>query len=320
MKNAPLVSIGVPVYNGDTYLNECLDSILTQTYQNWECIIVNNQSTDKTLDIAESYSKRDERFKVITNDEFVDMITNFNNAYKYASKEAKYFKVVCADDWIFPEFIEKMAGIMEQNTNVGICSSYRIDNTEVRCDHLNYKDGPVFDGKKILLQQLKNLINVTGSETTVLWRVNALKKLQSYPILFSENKYHFDTQLAHELLSYSDLGFVFQVLSYTRRHPGTFTSQIVNRFQTPTNLREGDIFKYRNLFPELKKEYKKVRTDYGFFLLKKHLSRDKECLEWHDKHLDSNRKFTLAEFLIIIPTVFINKVLYKVRRKKNDEL
>src|SRR4030042_7100047 len=102
----PLGSIGVPVYNGEKYLSECLESIRKQTYQNWECFVINNKSTDNSLNIANSFKNRDPRFRVITNPEFVEITNNFNNTIKPISMATKYFKVVCADDWIFPTCIE----------------------------------------------------------------------------------------------------------------------------------------------------------------------------------------------------------------------
>src|SRR5512133_504469 len=101
-KSLPLVSIGVPVYNGEKYLAECLASIVAQTYSNWECFVINNKSTDRSFDIASEYAAKDSRLKVVSNPEFVDMTTNFNNTIKPASSSATYFKVVCADDWLFP--------------------------------------------------------------------------------------------------------------------------------------------------------------------------------------------------------------------------
>ena len=65
MKN-PKLSIIVPVYNAEKYLSKCLDSILAQTYENWECIIVNDASPDGVGEIISSYAQRDQRFKVIT--------------------------------------------------------------------------------------------------------------------------------------------------------------------------------------------------------------------------------------------------------------
>jgi len=309
----PLVSIGVPVYNGEKYLYECLESILKQTYSNWECHVINNRSKDKSKEIADSFEARDKRFKVITNEDFVDMTTNFNNTYKYLADGAKYFKVVCADDWIMPEFLEKMVAVMEKFPSAGICSAYRLDNRHVDCDGLNYYNGSLFSGREVLLEQLSNKIMVTGSETTVLYRVETLKKTKEYPVIFSYSSYHFDTSLAYELMSISDLGYVFQVLSYTRRHEQTYTSKYTDRFHTNLNLRERELFIYKNQFPVLESEYAKIRADYGLYLLGRTLRRDKEAIAWHEKRLAKERQFRFTELLSSLFKVFGRKVLNKIK-------
>lgn len=316
---APLVSIGVPVYNGEKYLAECLESIRVQTYQNWECFVINNKSTDNSLAIAREFQNRDKRIHVITNPEFVDMTTNFNNTFKPVSENAAYFKVVCADDWIYPEYLEKMVEVMERNLSAGICSSYRIDNKIVNCYGLDVYGGPLFPGKQVLLQELLYQLDVTGSETTVLYRINTLKRIKSYPVIFSDNSYHFDTELAFELLSISDLAFVFQVLSYTRRHEQTYTTQFSSRFRTSLNLREESLYKYKSINPVLEKEYRQVRIQYGYFLFQHFLKGDKKCLEWHHQHLPEERKFTFGEiFTSVLLTILgkIERVIVRVFTKE----
>jgi glycosyltransferase involved in cell wall biosynthesis len=308
MSMIPLVSIGVPVYNGEQYLAECLESILNQTYLNWECFIINNKSTDNSPLIANSFEERDSRFRVITNPDFVSMIINFNNTIKPISQEAKYFKVVCADDWLFPEYLSRMVELMEKYPEAGLCSSYRIDNKSVNGFGLDYYQGPLFKGKSLLFDHLMYKYDVTGSETTVLYRIEILKKIKTYPVIYSNNSYHFDTELAYELLSISDLTFVFQVLSYTRRHEQTYTSQISNKFNTSLNLRENELFKYKSGNPLLEKEYGNVRSSYGYFLFKRYLANDKPCLKWHDQHLAPERKLKPMEIIIIVIKTLMNKI------------
>jgi glycosyltransferase involved in cell wall biosynthesis len=305
----PLVSIGVPVYNGEKYLAECLESIYQQTYTNWECFIINNKSTDRSPDIAVSFEAKDKRFKVITNSEFVDMTTNFNNTIKPISKETKYFKAVCADDWLFPEYLTRMVGLMEKYPEAGFCSSHKLDNTIVNCFGLDYYKGPLFHGKDVLFDQLMNKYDVTGSETTVLYRVEILKKISTYPVIFSDNSYHFDTELAYQLLNFSDLVFVFQVLSYTRRHEHTYTTQISRRFNTSLNFREDALFRYKSGNLQLEEEYRKVRAKYGWFLLIKKLSGDRKCLEWHHQHLAPERRFKPAEIFMIVLNRLLDKIM-----------
>ncbi len=124
--NEPFVSIVTPVYNGEAYLRECIESVLAQTYSNWEYIILNNCSTDGTLRIAEEYSCRDRRIQVHSNDSLLPIIANHNRAFRLISPESKYCKVVSGDDWLYPECIARMVGLAEANLSVGLVGSYQL--------------------------------------------------------------------------------------------------------------------------------------------------------------------------------------------------
>src|SRR5258705_13800105 len=90
----PLVSIVTPVYNGEEYLRECIESVLAQTSSNWEYIIVDNCSRDHTLSIAQEYAARDSRIRVHSNETFVRVIENHNIAFRQISAASRYCKVV----------------------------------------------------------------------------------------------------------------------------------------------------------------------------------------------------------------------------------
>src|SRR5438046_10664249 len=93
----PLVSILTPVYNGEAYLRECIESVLRQTYRNWEYIIVNNRSEDATLAIAEEYARRDPRIRIHTNSEFVSSLANNNIALPQLSHANSLCKLLHTD-------------------------------------------------------------------------------------------------------------------------------------------------------------------------------------------------------------------------------
>jgi len=67
MSDAPLVSVVTPVYNGAEFLPQCIESVLAQTYRNWDFTIVNNCSTDDTLSVCLKYAAIDPRIRVVTN-------------------------------------------------------------------------------------------------------------------------------------------------------------------------------------------------------------------------------------------------------------
>ena len=132
----PLVTVLTPVYNGEKYLAECIESVLAQTYSNWEYCIINNRSTDRSLEIANSYAARDPRVRVITNVEFVGIIENHNIAFRQVSTESKYCKVLHAPDWLFPDCLTKMVELAEANPSVAIVGAYSLKNDKVICDGL----------------------------------------------------------------------------------------------------------------------------------------------------------------------------------------
>ena len=115
----PLVSIVTPVYNEEEHLAECIESVLAQTYQNWDYTIVDNCSTDRSLEIALWYAAKDSRIRVHANKQFLNMLANHNVAVRQISPVSKYCKVVLADDWIFPECLERMVTVGEAYPSAG---------------------------------------------------------------------------------------------------------------------------------------------------------------------------------------------------------
>lgn len=100
----PLISIGLPVYNGENYLREAIDSILAQTYTRFELIISDNASKDGTREICEEYAKKDSRVRYYRQNENQGASWNFNNTFYLAQGE--YFKWAAHDDVLLPRFLE----------------------------------------------------------------------------------------------------------------------------------------------------------------------------------------------------------------------
>jgi len=108
----PKVSILTTVYNREKYIAECIESVLASTYQDWELIIVDDQSTDQSVAIAKNYAAKDERIKVYVNEHNLGDYPNRNKAAKFAKGE--YIKYLDADDFIYPHGLEIMVKSMEQ--------------------------------------------------------------------------------------------------------------------------------------------------------------------------------------------------------------
>src|SRR6266511_3806071 len=77
----PLVSVVTPVHNGERYLRRCIESVIAQSHVNWDYTIVNNCSTDGTLDMALEYASRDRRIRVHNNSSFLPINANYNMAF-----------------------------------------------------------------------------------------------------------------------------------------------------------------------------------------------------------------------------------------------
>jgi glycosyltransferase involved in cell wall biosynthesis len=117
--NKSRVSIGLPVYNGENYLEAALDSILSQTYTDFELIISDNASTDRTQEICRTYMARDQRIRYHRNKENVGAAKNYNLVFAMTSGE--YFKWLSHDDMCAPQLLERCVDILDREPSVVLC-------------------------------------------------------------------------------------------------------------------------------------------------------------------------------------------------------
>ena len=115
-RRQPRVSIGLPVYNGERYLEECLDSILAQTFEDFELIIADNASTDRTEELCRGYATRDKRITYYRNETNIGIFRNFNRVFQLSSGE--YFKWASADDVCHPDLLAKCLEVLDRDQNV----------------------------------------------------------------------------------------------------------------------------------------------------------------------------------------------------------
>jgi len=115
----PRVSIGLPVYNGQKYLACALDSLLAQTYTDFELIISDNASTDDTIEICREYGARDKRVRVERQHENIGAVGNFNRVFELSQGE--YFKWAACDDVCAPEFLARCIGVLDHDRSIVCC-------------------------------------------------------------------------------------------------------------------------------------------------------------------------------------------------------
>ena len=112
----PKVTIGLPVFNGENFLAEAVESILTQTFMDFELVISDNASTDRTEQICRDFAARDSRIRYFRNNENMGASWNFNRVFELA--RGVYFKWAAHDDRCEPEYLERCVKVLDENAEV----------------------------------------------------------------------------------------------------------------------------------------------------------------------------------------------------------
>jgi len=220
---SPLVSIVIPVYNGEEHLASCLESIAAQTFLDWTAIIVNNCSTDRTEAIAQGFARRDPRFRVETCTEFLPQVGNYNRAVSQASPDAKFIKIVEADNVLWPECVERQVAIASEDEKIGLVGCCYLFG-----ESLQGAGFPVFlrieDGRKVAIAHLREDCYLLGTPTTLLFRAEALRALNP---AFRPDMLHDDVDLAIRILMQWKFGFDHRILAFIRIDNGGLISKYV---------------------------------------------------------------------------------------------
>lgn len=212
------ISVIVPVYNVEKWLNMCIDSILAQSYKNLEVILVNDGSTDKSKDICDSYSKKDNRVRVLN-------IKNSGQsvARNIGLKEAKgdYILFIDSDDYISDKaIIEKFINILDSNNYDFIYTSYcRFEDgneekiTEILPINLTNDEIKNKEGKDILV----DLLNKNSFHHAPYLKVCRKEFILNNKLFFREGYYHEDAEWTFKVFYYAKKIFIYDKPWYMRR-------------------------------------------------------------------------------------------------------
>jgi glycosyltransferase involved in cell wall biosynthesis len=218
---APLVGVVTPVYNGAPWLPTCIESVLNQTWSRWRYTVLDNCSTDGSGEIAESYAAKDPRIRVVHNEDFLDQVANLNKAMRLAADEdVDYVKPVLADDWIHPPCLEEMVRVARAHPTTGLVASLCQEEERVTCGGLAL-GRELYSGREVCRLSLLEGLFVFGSPNNLLYRAEIVRDRRPF---FNPESPHEDTEACYEILTGWDLGYVHEVLSFTRRQNESETS------------------------------------------------------------------------------------------------
>jgi len=206
------ILVFVPTYNSEKYLRQCLDSVLQQTFQDWQCVISDDASTDKSVEIAREYEKIDPRFKVLTHEKNVGAANNWNRAKENNNSFAT--KILCADDYLLKDALKEQLEILQRNQTAIVFSERYIVFPSGKKLHPRlpkYASNISFnDAFKFYINLGRNIF---GEPVTALFRTDLFVKSQGF---YPKFEYSLDTS-----------GY----MAIARGHDVTFDNSIVGAFR-----------------------------------------------------------------------------------------
>lgn len=143
----PRVTVGIPVFNGERYLGEAIESTLSQTFTDLELVICDNASSDATEEICRRYARLDSRVRYVRNRQNIGANANFNRVVQLSNHASTYFRWAAHDDLCAPTYLEQCVRMLDEDTMAVLCHSQTrlIDR---RGRELS-PDGPMVGGHKL---------------------------------------------------------------------------------------------------------------------------------------------------------------------------
>ena len=146
IKKNPFITVFTPNYNKSKYISDTIESILNQTYTNYEYIIIDDCSTDNSWEIIKNYAKKDNRIKAFKNKQCLKIVKTRNRGFKISSPNSKYFAIIDSDDVALLTRLVKQVDFLENNPDYGLIGSniYVINENSIQ---IGYRKFPSRDEK-----------------------------------------------------------------------------------------------------------------------------------------------------------------------------
>lgn len=163
MGKNPKVSVIMPAYNAESYIREAIESILNQTFKDFELIVINDCSTDRTREIVKEFGSKDNRVKLVDNKKNLRIAKTLNAGLKVA--RGKYIARMDADDYSYPERIDKQVTLLDSNSQLSLISG----NMDICDEDLNIKTRSHFPLKDTRIRNVLLQFNPMVSPA-MMWR------------------------------------------------------------------------------------------------------------------------------------------------------
>lgn len=224
--NLPLVSVCIPAYNNADYISETIDCILNQTYKNIELVICDDHSTDKTIEVIQSYS--DPRVKLFLNEKNLGMSGNWNNCLNHCTGE--FIKLICADDMLANDALEKEVMALINHPSAVMSESdtqFRDLQGNTKGSYTRYKKSGLVDGKVIARAGLFSR-NLFGAPLNNTFRRSVLEQVHGFDPSF---KYILDYDFWVSIACHGDVYIIHEPLNYFRLRSDSNTGKVLTTEQ-----------------------------------------------------------------------------------------
>ncbi len=218
-----LVSVCIPTYNYANYLPASIESVLGQTYRNFELIIVDDHSKDNSAEIALKYAIQNKEIRFYRNDKNLGMVENWNRCLELA--KGSYVKVMGADDILEPSCLQKSVKVLAENPNVSLLSCARTlidkDGQPIRTSAYSHKF-QIISGEKTI-KKCFFTANLIGEPTATMFRKK--DAFRGFDLRYRQLT---DLEMWFHLLEKGDFAFIPEPLCRFRVHQKQTTKANIN--------------------------------------------------------------------------------------------
>lgn len=226
--NISPVSICIPVYNAANFIEETIRAVLNQSFTNWELILVDNASKDKTGIILQRIVKElnDPRIRLLKNTNTLPMADNWNVGLRQA--RGKFIKMICADDIPAKDCLERQVKVLREHPEVVVASGARtIINSKgkILFKRSGIRKTGVYSGREMIRRCIMAGTNIIGDPVNVMWRRSAMEKVGLFD---STVVYCTDVEYWLRLLSVGDLYYDADPIGFYRIHGNAAATSLAN--------------------------------------------------------------------------------------------